>query len=721
MALSEIFASWTARSAVDPALAKRSNIAPLASAQKVHKHFPAEPCAAIVYPTYTDQHGLDMQEGGTVRVRYLGDPLPVRSDGTTLRYQSTPGALTSLFVPTTDHYDWNAIFDDPSVPVLVTEGEMKSLSACTHLMPCVGLGGVSMWRTNVPHQETELLPALGHLARGGRQVVVVFDYDDPFSNPAGAADVYSQSCRLAHALRVAGADASVADLGALRFDEDLGQPKLGLDDWIVARLKHMSGAQMCAYFEERLYRALIHDLPADDGVLQVSKQLLFDRTQSKPYHIATGRHLKRDDAAAHFADVYSVNSKGKLAQAYPLWLGWPGRAEVHSVVCEPGSPHGMLKGRWNKATKVPGVPVKKGDPSLWRELLKRMIPDAASRKYTEQWLAHVLQRPETKLGTALFLYGPPACGKTTIHEVMRRLLLDPTLAQRKSVELGHYVHPYYTKLTPHTLEGRFNAHVTEALLVACDEAIFSESNRKVAEQLKSLITESTQLMETKNLMPVTEDFYGNLIFTSNDYSPMRAFRMDEDRRWAIVQCVLHKLHDEAWFRHTFYPWVRSDDGVSAIAHHLTTLSLDGFNMYRPPYSELKGEIAASGSNRVEESFFELFGVQGEFVRHITPISERHEQRTLWRVKDVRKIIKKRISVDPTPQQVGQLLKRLPWSIKVGRKVLYAWDGGVKKEHHDVWAFVDHDRYGSMRPRQLAQAWERQHAADAGPVPLRAVK
>lgn len=105
------------------------------------------------------------------------------------------------------------------VPLLITEGEKKALSADSHGFACLGLTGVHQWHPK--GKKSELHPEFKHLNLQGRDVFIAFDRDALTNH-----QVKQQEEQLGQALLGAGAKAYV-----VRFPEDA--PKL--DDFLVAK------------------------------------------------------------------------------------------------------------------------------------------------------------------------------------------------------------------------------------------------------------------------------------------------------------------------------------------------------------------------------------------------------------------------------------------------------------------------------------------------------
>jgi hypothetical protein len=130
------------------------------------------------------------------------------------------------------------------------------------------------------------------------------------------------------------------------------------------------------------------------------------------------------------------------------------------------------------------------------------------------WLAHLMQRPRERIGTAIVLRGLQGVGKTTIGDVIGSLIA----AHYFLVDDQRYV------------IGNFNAHMASCLLLQVDEGVWAGD--KAAEgRLKGLVTAPKQMVEAKGVDPIRLANYVRLIFTSNSDWVVPA-GMDE-RRFAV--------------------------------------------------------------------------------------------------------------------------------------------------------------------------------------------
>ena len=123
---------------------------------------PARMVPALAFP-FHDSNGFT----GYTRVK---PDNPRWQDRHPVKYESPRGRSNEIYFPPNSI----AALADPTVPLIVTEGEKKSLAADQAGYPCIGLVGVYGWK--LPRSE-QLHPSMAHIAWQGRDVYIVFDSD----------------------------------------------------------------------------------------------------------------------------------------------------------------------------------------------------------------------------------------------------------------------------------------------------------------------------------------------------------------------------------------------------------------------------------------------------------------------------------------------------------------------------------------------------------------
>jgi hypothetical protein len=152
------------------------------------------------------------------RLRFLGSPEPGKDKPP--KYHQPGGTIPDVYLPPLLDRPWSELLSDPTVDLVITEGEKKSSCACKHGIPTIGLGGV--WSFASAKHGADLIPGLASAEWKGRRCAIIHDAD-----AASKPQVVSAALRLAAELTILGAEVRVGFPPA-------GGPK-GIDDLLVAR------------------------------------------------------------------------------------------------------------------------------------------------------------------------------------------------------------------------------------------------------------------------------------------------------------------------------------------------------------------------------------------------------------------------------------------------------------------------------------------------------
>ena len=153
--------------------------------------------------------------------RVKPDEKQTDKDGKAAKYLTAAGAGNRLYLPATLDCQ---VLDDISIPLLITEGEKKTLSAIQAGFSCMGLAGVWCWKGKDKAGQSAPLPDLDAIVWKDRLVYIVFD-SDLVENPS----VQNAEAALAHELGSRG-----AEVYTVRLPGSGDGNKMGLDDYLVA-------------------------------------------------------------------------------------------------------------------------------------------------------------------------------------------------------------------------------------------------------------------------------------------------------------------------------------------------------------------------------------------------------------------------------------------------------------------------------------------------------
>jgi hypothetical protein len=153
---------------------------------------------------------------------------PRNRDGKAVKYESPHKGGNRAYLPP----GVGAALADPTVPLLLVEGEKKALAGTQAGFPTLGLSGVWNWALKRPKDAggrgtgpRRLIGDLDSVRWSGRKVAVVFD-----SDLKDKPEVAWARWHLAQVLAARGADVRVADL-----PDGPDGAKCGLDDFLVAQ------------------------------------------------------------------------------------------------------------------------------------------------------------------------------------------------------------------------------------------------------------------------------------------------------------------------------------------------------------------------------------------------------------------------------------------------------------------------------------------------------
>ena len=227
----------------------------------------------------------------------------------------------------------------------------------------------------------------------------------------------------------------------------------------------------------------------------------------------------------------------------------------------------------------------KGDCSPIIELLAHLCADSAESDqgveavidWALKWLALPLQRPGTKMRSALVFHGPQGAGKNLFFEIVAKIY------GRYALVVGQ-----------EQLEDKFNDWASQKLFLIGDEVVARQELYHQKNKLKAFITGETIQINTKMMPLRTEANHVNVVFLSNEHQPLAL--EDGDRRYFVVYTPPRR-HDDLYRR---VADCLSAGGAEAFYRYLLDYELGSFSEFDiPPMTTAKRDLIELGLKPAE--------------------------------------------------------------------------------------------------------------------------
>jgi hypothetical protein len=244
------------------------------------------------------------------------------------------------------------------------------------------------------------------------------------------------------------------------------------------------------------------------------------------------------------------------------WLANPNRRQFDHIIFAPGLD---IKGAYNM-WKGFSVAARPGDCSLLLGHIRNNICQGNEEwyNYLIQWLARLVQHPDSPGEVAVVLRGGKGTGKSFFAKQVGSLLGR------------HFLHIS----NPSHLIGNFNSHLRDTVLLFADEAFYA-GDKKHESILKTLITEETIQIEAKGVdVESSANFVHIIMASNNDYVVPAS---GDERRYFVLDVGAGSQQSWEYFN-TIDKQMKSG-GLEALLHMLLTMDIKGFNVRAVPQTE----------------------------------------------------------------------------------------------------------------------------------------
>lgn len=237
-------------------------------------------------------------------------------------------------------------------------------------------------------------------------------------------------------------------------------------------------------------------------------------------------------------------------------------------------------------------------PTLER-FIREVVCDGDPEKYKWLilWMAHMVQFPGEKPGTAVIATGSGGVGKGTFGALLMKLATPHT----KQLENESHV------------VGQFaGEHLSKCILVVVNEAVFGLSP-KISSSLKAHVDSTAIQVEAKGMPVTTVQSYMRFYFDSNDAVPVLIENNGSERRYFVILFSDARKQDLDYFR----------DVRAAIEGDEMAALLDYLEGYEPASAGLTWDSVRTAPETVERVKMGVHSMRGP-IRRLKEVLEEGE-------------------------------------------------------------------------------------------------
>ncbi|WP_265947800.1 primase-helicase family protein [Dechloromonas sp. A34] len=293
-----------------------------------------------------------------------------------------------------------------------------------------------------------------------------------------------------------------------------------------------------------------------------------------------------------FEEGVTQDGKPTRINCFKLWRASPEADYFAGVTFQPEGPK-RYRERFNLWNGWGTSPTAGDNHHLFLAMLRDGFcgGNAEYYEYVLSWLAHLVQKPAERPGTAIAIVSHQGAGKGTFIEILTAMIGE---------------HNCSGDISNKDLTGGFNSKIANKLLINLNEATFSGNHEQV-EFTKKLITDPTFRCEYKGLESFDAPNYSRLVITTNN---VRWGRLDaDDRRYLILEPAKDFPASPEFFgdlREAMF----KQGGVENLFHFLKQRDISGWKASQLPARTTGFDtLEDSMTSRSELKFFyELAGI-----------------------------------------------------------------------------------------------------------------
>lgn len=403
-------------------------------------------------------------------------------------------------------------------------------------------------------------------------------------------------------------------------------------------------------------------------VEMVNKKFCWDENIKEIYDQEKGVHIRREKLVNHYSneDVvigYDRNGSPKKKTADKVWMESKDRQSITGLALRPSEGQFTHDGKFNTWRGYSVAP-EKGCVDIFYKVFNHLHPNPDDRVFILNWVARLIQNPETKFNVALVVHGVmEGTGKNSIYET-----------------IGDLFHPqHFAVIGCGDIADRFTEWKLDKVLIIGDE-VSAPNDRTAANKIKMNITARENIIDNKYGPKLRQQNLIKYIFLSNHDEPV--FISETDRRFYIAETTYERLPKA--LADEFYAWKKTG-GLSHLLDFFLSYDCSGFDPTAPaPMTEAKKDVIDAVKTSLElavEDIIPYFLSQG---------------RELVRVQDIKCRIECHGSTD---KAIGNALKRAG-AVKLKKKAILS-----SEKTANVYSLRNHANYKKLTGKQLGYIFD----------------
>jgi hypothetical protein len=621
------------------------------------------------------------------------------------KYLQPKGTLNQLYLPrivSGEEFDWASLFSQTDKTLFITEGEKKSIAACACGIPCMGLGGVDMWRA--AKRGINELPMLTEIDLRDRSVIVVFDTDTASGLKV---NVMQSAQRLMDHLALRGA---IPELAVLPPNAE--GHKVALDDYLMSHtveefyslvehhaVPHATSLKLTQYAQRYVFiNSLGRFMPTTRESGSVDNPITKERLgEMLGLELLGMPVLQQQRMPQGQPPVLRPLQAPTPVQNALLMFG--GLTKCRSITYAPGksklveTDNGVNYNLWegwcceyeDDTNRVPQKERRVEILDLWDWALDNLFGDEpVAREFIDHWIFYPIKYPGTKLNTLVLL--------TSIRQGIGKTFVGDMLGKYVYGFKGSAGPNHASKIVEGRLEESFNGYMYAKSFVLGDD-IASQHKNGVYKRMMSYVTSEEIEINMKNVPQFTIENCVNFWLTSNDPAPF--FLTDNDRR-ALVHIPRKAVKDEKKYAR-LKAFFESGEAGPTLLHYAREGYFEGkFNPNgEAPWTAAKNEVVVNSKSQLRDWIEGLVAaaMAGELSR---PVATTREIMALLEFDD------SRLSEKANDRAVGLMLSESGAIYYGGGEQLNIKNKDGTKRRERVWVLGDPMEVMSMPKEVVAQ-------------------